>query len=127
MGYDRFATSMSITLENAIAELRQAIPSFTVDPEYGAEGLSYLVFSDFARFICSEAEVLKYVESDEEALRLSMVPACMAFLERVVEEGDSEVHELVDDCVESLSACQWQEQIRVWTKPNIAAIWKRYL
>ena len=70
---------MSITLENVIAELRRAIPSLTVDPEWESEGLSYLVFSDFARFICSEAEVLNYVESNEEAARLSLVPACMAF------------------------------------------------
>jgi hypothetical protein len=78
---------MSITLENVIAELRQAVPSFTVDPEWEAEGLSYLVFGDFARFVSSEAEVLQYVASDEEATRLSMVPVCMMFLERAVEEG----------------------------------------
>lgn len=115
---------MSITLENAIAELRRAIPSFTVDPEW--EGLSYPVFNDFARFICSEAEVLKYVESDEEATSLSMVPASMMFLEHALEEGDSAVRDLIDDCVQTLIACPQHDQIKVWAKPRVAAIWKHY-
>ena len=115
-------TLTAMTPESAIVELRRAIPSFTVDSEL--EGLSYPIFNDFARFICSEAEILQYLASEEEALRLSKVPACMTFLEHVLQEGDSPVHDLVSECVETLSACPRQEQIKKWIQPKVAAIWK---
>ncbi len=105
---------MAFTLENAIVELTRAIPAFEPDPEYKAEGLVYLIFNDFARFICSEAEVLQYITSEEEAFRLSSVPACMMFLKRALQEGDSAVRDLVNECLETLSQCPCQQQIRQW-------------
>ena len=103
----------------AILALHQAIPSFPIDAEWEVENLSYLIFNDFARFICSEAQVLQYVASEKEARRLSSLSDCMTFLERALEEGDSAVRDLVDDCVETLSSCPWRKQIEKWAPPKI--------
>jgi hypothetical protein len=114
---------MTITLETAISELRRAVPAFPMDSEYEQDNLSYLVYSDFARFICSEAEVLQYLNSEGEAIRLSKVPVCMRFLERALEQGDSGVRDMISDCVSTLSDCQWEQQIKKWAGPQISAIW----
>ena len=101
---------MAITPETAISELRKAVPSFPIDADWEQVGLAYPTFNDFARYICSEAEVLEFVESREEARRLSDVPVCMEFLERAMEQGDAEVRDLVSECIDTLSACKWRLQ-----------------
>ena len=85
--------------------------------------MSYLAFGDFARFICSEAEVLQYTASEDEAKSLSKVPVCMEFLEHALEQSDAEGRDMVLDCVETLSACQWEKQIKKWAGPHISAAW----
>ncbi|HEX6494663.1 MAG TPA: hypothetical protein VF018_04215, partial [Acidobacteriaceae bacterium] len=60
---------MTITMDNVLAELKQAVPSF--HSEWQDDNSPYLVFGDFRRFTCSEAEVLQYVHNDEEAAELS--------------------------------------------------------
>ena len=114
---------MALTLDTAISELRQAIPTFPIDAEWERDGLAYPAFNDFARYICYEAEVLEFVESHEEAHRLSAVPACMEFLERVMEEGDAEVRDLVKECVDTLSECKSHKQIREWAGPRVSELW----
>ena len=114
---------MDFTLETAISELRRSVPECPIDPEWEQDHNSYLAFGDFARFICSEAEVLQYVTSDEEAHRLSKVPICMDFLERALEQSDSAARDLVLDCVETLSASQWEKQIKKWAGPRVLAAW----
>ena len=86
---------IGFTLETTISELRRAISAFPIDAEWERDNLSYLAFGDFARFICSEAEVLQYATWDEEAHALSKVPVCMEFLERALEQR----HDLVLDCI----------------------------
>jgi hypothetical protein len=114
---------MGFTLDIAISELRRAVSAFPVDTEWEQENLSYLVFGDFARFICSEAEVLQYTTSADEARSLSKVPICMEFLERALEKSDAAARDLVLDCVDSLSACQWEKQIKKWAGPQVSAAW----
>ena len=118
---------MAITVENVIVELRRSLPSFVIDPEWEAEVLPYPVFNDFARFICSEAEVLQYAVSEEERSSLSKVPDCMMFLENALADGDSAVRDLVRECVESMSECPWQEQIKAYAGPLLAAQWRNRL
>jgi hypothetical protein len=112
---------MGFTLQTAISELRRAVPEFAIDAEWERDNLPYLAFGDFARFICSKAEVLLYTTSDEEAHSLSKVPLCMSFLEQALEQSDSAGRDLVLDCIEALSACQWEEQIRQWAGPQVSA------
>ena len=114
---------MVFTLETAISELRKAVPAFPIDSEWEQDKLSYLAYNEFARFICSEAEVLQYLAPDEEAAQFSKVPACMRFLESALQQGNSEVRDMISDCVCTLSSCQWGTQIKKWAGPQISAIW----
>ena len=114
---------MAITLQTAIFELRHAIPSFPIDSQSEEDNLSYLVFNDFARFICSQGEVLQYLKPGDDVRRFSEVPLCMEFLERVLDEGDSDVHDLILDTIETLSACPWQQAVKDYAGPRVAAIW----
>jgi hypothetical protein len=114
---------MDFTPETAISELRSAVPTFPIDAEWERDNLSYLAFGDFARFICSEAEVLQYATSNEEARSLSKVPICMGFLERALEQSDSAGRDMVLDCIETLSACQWEKLIKQWAGPQVSTAW----
>ncbi len=118
---------MLITLKNILPELHNAVPTFTMDPEWLEIEGTYLIFGDFARFVCSEAEVLQNVGSEEEALQLSQVKISIAFLERALRDGDRDVHNLVLDCLESLSSCAWVDQIKKYFGVEISALWARHL
>ena len=112
---------MLITREAAIDELHKAIPSFK--SEWSADQLPYLVFADFARFICSEGEVLEYLKPEDEVRRFSKVPACMQILERLIREGDRDVRDLVFETIEALSSCPHNKEIRKWAPPEVLSIW----
>jgi hypothetical protein len=112
---------MPLTPDSAINELRKAIPSF--DSEWEKDRLSYPVFNDFARFICSEAEVLPHLKSAAEAHRMSQLPACMQVLERLLREGDSDVRDLVSETIETVSTCPREGEVKKWAGPEVLAIW----
>jgi hypothetical protein len=114
---------MAFTLETAIPELRKAVPAFPIDEEWERDNSSYLVFGDFARFICSEAEVLQYATSEQEARSLSHVPVCMEFLERALAESDADGRDMILDSIETLSSSQWERQIKRWAGPQVSAAW----
>lgn len=114
---------MLLTSESAITELRAALPTFTIDSQSEAERLTYLIFNDFARFICSEAEVLQFVESADEVHRLSQVPAGMQFLERLMREGDHDGRDLATEAIETLASCKYESEIKKWAGPQVLAVW----
>jgi hypothetical protein len=94
---------MVFTLETAISELRRAAPEFPIDSEWEQDKNSCLAYNDFARFICSEAEVQQYLAPGEEATQFSKVPICMRFLESAPEQGDAEVRDMIFGlCLHSL-------------------------
>lgn len=117
---------MLITNQNVLSEMRKAVPGFRIDPEWSLVGLTYPIFNDFARFICSEAEVLQFISLEEEALELSQVGASMAFLERVLQEGDSDLHDLVFECIETIASCEWIEQVKKYFGPRVSDLWVRH-
>jgi len=53
----------------------------------------------------------------------SKVPICMRFLESALEQGDSEVRDMISDCVCTLSGCPSGAQIKKWAGPQVSAIW----
>ena len=122
-----FRSLMLITLKSILPELQKSVPAFVMDPDWLEMDGAYLIFGDFARFICSEAEVLQYVSSEEEASRLSHVKLSVNFLERALKDGDREIHDLVLDCLESLVSCVWIAQIKRYFGPEISALWMRHL
>jgi hypothetical protein len=116
---------MLMTMATVLVELQNAVPGFHATAEWSAEGLTYLVFSDFARFIRSEAEVLQYVDSEAKALQLTQVQVSVAFLERALRDGDQDVRDLSFDCVEDLVTCEWIDQIKKYFGPELNAVWLR--
>jgi hypothetical protein len=118
---------MLMTMDTVLVELQNAVPEFHATPEWLSEALTYLVFGDFARFICSEAEVLQYVDSEAEALQLSQVQVSVAFLERALREGDQDVRDLIFDCIESVASCEWIDPIKKYFGPEINALWAKCL
>ena len=115
-----------MTKETVLAELQKAASRHQVDPEWLSDGLTYLAFGAFARFICSEAEVLQYVSSEKETSQLSEVQVSLAFLERALLEGDQDVHDLVYDCMEHLAGCEWLDQLKKYFGPELEALWARH-
>jgi hypothetical protein len=101
-----------MTVDGVLADLQEAVPEFVLDPEWQRDNLTYLAFGDFARFICSESEVLQYVHTDVEAQQFSKVSPSLAFLERALRDGDPEVRNLVAECVETIESCDWIEALR---------------
>jgi hypothetical protein len=111
-------------MDNVLAELQRAVPSF--HSEWKADNSPYLVFADFRRLICSEAEVLQYVHHEQEAIELSHAKECMAFIERVFCDGDQEVHYLVLDCLEGLVTCPWLAELKKYFGPQTSAAWAQH-
>jgi len=112
-----------MTTDTVLSELQESVPNFPMDPEYLKDGLRYPVFNDFARFICSEAEVLQSASSEAEARQMSQVPVSMEFLDRVLREGDDDVRPLVVECIETLATCEWVEQIKKYLGPEVRRMW----
>jgi hypothetical protein len=117
---------MLMTMDIVLVELQKAVPTFHPTPEWLSERNTYMVFSDFGRFICSEAEVLQYVDSESEARQLTHVQISVDFLERALRDGDRDVHDLILDCLESLATCEWIDKIKKYFGPESNAYLARY-
>ena len=78
---DEGESAVQMTKATVMSELQRVVPRFRVDSDYLNDQLTYPVFNDFARFICSEAEVLCFANKEDDASRMSQVEVSMAFLE----------------------------------------------
>jgi hypothetical protein len=120
---------MQITKETVLTALQESVPNYQIDSEWLSDGLTYPAFGDFARFICAEAQVLQYAHSEAEASELNQVNQVrfsMTFLERALQDGDGDVHDLVFDCIETLASCEWIDQIKKYFGPEINALWSQH-
>jgi hypothetical protein len=116
--------SVTITMDNVLAELQRSVPSF--HSEWQDKDTTYLAFGDFRRFTCSEAEVLQFVDNDEEAAELSHAKECMALIESLFCNGDQEVHDLFLDCLEGLTTCPWLTKLKRYFGPKTSATWAQH-
>jgi hypothetical protein len=113
----------NMTNDTVLSELQELVPNFRMDPESLKDELRYPIFNEFARFICSEAEVLQFVGSEAEVRQLSQVPVSMEYLDKALCEGDDDVRALVVECIETLAACKWVEQIKRYFGPEVRRVW----
>ena len=116
---------MTITMDKVLTELQRAVPAF--NSEWQDDDSTYLVFGDFRRFTCSEAEVLQYVDNEQEAAELSHAKECMAFIEQLFLNGDQDVHDLVLDCLEELITCPWLANLKRYFGAQTSAAWVQHL
>jgi hypothetical protein len=105
-----------MTSTSILAELQKSVPDFQIDPDWLVDGLSYPIFNDFARFICSEAE----------ASDMSQVATSIAFLDRALREGDESVRLLVFECLETLASCDSADQAKKYFGPETNAVWLQH-
>jgi hypothetical protein len=86
---------MSIAFADVFPVLAEALPDFRPSPQELEECLSYVFLSDMVRFVCDrscsgfpEYEILMYQFAN--------------LLERLIVEGDSDVHDLAHDALDSV-------------------------
>ena len=84
----------TITFDNVVPLLLEAIPEFQGDAEDVAENLVYLVFPDFMRFAKRKLE-------DKESEQLLM--RVFAFLEKAAQSRDARVTEMLRDALHELA------------------------
>ena len=109
--------------ETAVAELRETVRNFEIDPMLEGITKRFQLFSKFGEYICAEAEVLQYLISKREGSLFSDAPLCLRFLERAMGEQDGALHNLVAECVSVLARCKWGETIWEWAGPRVRRVW----
>jgi hypothetical protein len=102
-----------ITRSNLIDSLRLTVPGFEINPDWLEEDLGYPIVNDLARYICSQAVLADY----------DQVRNGLAFLESGLEIGDSYVHDLVHESLETLLSCERIGVIKAQFGPRVLEYW----
>ncbi|MEN3331385.1 MAG: hypothetical protein V7641_750 [Blastocatellia bacterium] len=84
----------SITRDNLLARLVEAVPEFIADPEYVEDDLAYLVFNDLTRFILSLLET----ETDKK-----LIQRVFDFIEEVARVQDQTITDVLSDSFNELA------------------------
>jgi hypothetical protein len=96
---------MAISTASLVEQLKRAVPGFVPDAADVEEELAYPIINDLGRYICTRGERSAWDEVDQ----------AVQFLEGLLATNDSDLHQLVGDCLWGLSEC-----------PSIAAIRPRF-
>jgi hypothetical protein len=102
-----------ITSANLIESLRLVVPKFEIDPLWLEDNLGYLIINDLGRYICEQAKLGDFDE----------VRSGLAFLEMSMESGDSYMHDLVHESLETLTSCHDIGSIRSYFGPRVRDLW----
>ena len=111
------AETRQITRANLIESLRVLVPKFEVNPDWLKDELGYPIINDLARYICDQA---KLEDLDE-------VRSGLAFLEMSLESGDSYIHDLVLESLETLISCDEIGSIKSYFGPRVHDLWSACL
>jgi len=112
---------MHVTLDTIIENLRYALPQFQIDPMWAEDNLTYPIIDDLGRYICERTTYSEYDENDA-----AEIARALDFLERCLAEGDSDVRDLVHECLETLDCCDHFEQIKIHFGPQVLALWQKF-
>jgi hypothetical protein len=102
-----------ITESNLIDSIRLVVPKFDIDQDWVDDILGYPIINDLARYICDRARLEDFEE----------VKSGLAFLEMGLEDGDSYLHGLVHESLETLQSCQHIESIKKYFGPRVHDFW----
>ncbi len=108
---------MGISRDTMIAELRAAVPGFTIDADWVPDNLGYLIVSDLARYICDQALL-----SDWEEVKKGT-----GFLEKSLEGGDSYMRDVVHEFLEALLSCPHAGEIKQYFGPRTLDLWNQFM
>jgi hypothetical protein len=104
---------MTIAWEEVFPMLAEAVPGFRPSKEGWEDRLSYPYISDMVRFVNDQTFL-----GDAEAKQLSRL------LETLLADGDSMVHDLAVDAVETVSECENGILIAAHFGPETRRIWE---
>ena len=102
-----------ITRSNLIDSLRLIVPGFEISPDWLEDDLGYPIVNDLARYICDHALIADF----------DQVRNGLAFLESGLEIGDSYVHDLVHESLETLLSCERVGVIKAQFGPRVLKYW----
>jgi hypothetical protein len=102
-----------MTRQTILDHLKEAVPQFEIDPTWMSENLTYPAFNDFARYICAKAAM-----GDQNT-----VHRALAFLEQALHGGDTDVRDLVLECVETLNSCDNTGRVKESLGAEVQALW----
>jgi hypothetical protein len=88
-----------------------------INPEWLEDELGYPIINDLARYVCEQARLRDFGE----------VRSSLAFLETGLERGDSYIHDLVGESLETLFSCHEIESIRPSFGPRVHDMWSVFL
>ena len=103
-----------ITRSNLIARLLEAVPEFQADPEDVRDNLTYLVFNNLARFVCSLIENRNHEE---------LLHRVFGFIEDATRTQDHEIKEILRDSLNEL-AIQHPESAESYMGPHTRRIFQ---
>jgi len=103
-----------ITRSTLVESLRRIVPEFEINPDWLEDDLGYPIVNDLARYICDQARLPD----------LNRVKNGLAFLEAGLEFGDSYVHDLVHESLETLLSCDHILVIKAHFGPRVLDYWK---
>jgi hypothetical protein len=104
-----------MTRETFVNDLRSAVPEFEIDVLWAEDNLGFPIINDFARYTCETA-----------AIDPKDVENALHFLEKCMKEGDSYIHDLVHECLESLSSCPNIDSIKSIFGPLVKNLWNDF-
>lgn len=107
----------TITGNNLIDSLRRMVPGFTINPDWVGDNLAYPIINDLARYVCDQASLKEF----------DKVRHGLQFLEAGLERGDSYVHDLVHESLETLLSCECIDAIRSQFGPRVLDYWNSSL
>lgn len=106
---------MKITMTNVLQILSVAITGFEVTEEDWREDAPYGLLADIRRFLCERAGPQLVAQLNEFSV----------LLEKLLTEGDQDVHDMVMDSLEGLLECDRKNSITRFFLPRTQELWSK--
>jgi hypothetical protein len=104
----------SLTYENLVPRLVEALPEVPMDPESVSDNLTYLVFNDLMRFVNTT------VEADGDARILAKI---FRFIEEVARTKDVQVQDVLQDCLYTVAVAP-ADNAKRYMGPNTQKVFR---
>jgi hypothetical protein len=109
---------MRITFADVFPLLAEPLSGFEASPEDWEEHAAYCFLGDMVRFVCDRA----YPQFPDNK---SLLRQFAALMERLISEGDRDVHDLAHDALESVWAREEREFVASYFGPETTELWAR--
>lgn len=96
--------------------LARALPDFQADAEEWREPTPYFFLSEMVAFVCQRVAM----GSREDSKRFS------SLMEKLIVDGDADIHDLVTDAMETLWECQVRNQVAEDFEPRTLDRWQAF-